>query len=200
MEFYWNFYYRVNEGYKKIEIWNNDFDMGDPGDPFRHVIWNSTGDSIIRGSMGGEMQNHDLNTPDSFTSNGACRQSREYISSQWDKIIYLPVPPQLKGSGFTTSAKRVGPLNPFYHCIRISPLIASPGQPTGFYWLSAASLQLTCGMSAIHPKQLPAINIFRNPGDENPVRVMNWCPWKLHVLFTSTSYPESSIRLHSMVI
>jgi hypothetical protein len=36
------------------------------------------------------------------------------------------VPPQLKGSGFTTSAKRVGPLNPFYHCIRISPLIASP--------------------------------------------------------------------------
>jgi hypothetical protein len=48
------------------------------------------GDSIIRGSMGGEMQNHDLNTPDSFTSNGACRQSREYISSQWDKIIYLP--------------------------------------------------------------------------------------------------------------
>jgi hypothetical protein len=81
------------------------------------------------------------------------------------------VPPQLKGSGFTTSAKRVGPLNPFYHCIRISPLIASPGQPTGFYWLSAASLQLTCGMSAIHPKQLPAINIFRNPGDENPVRV-----------------------------
>jgi hypothetical protein len=48
------------------------------------------GDSIIRGSMGGEMQNHDLNTPDSFTSNGACRQSREYISSQWDKIIFLP--------------------------------------------------------------------------------------------------------------
>ncbi len=47
MEFYWNFYYRVNEDYTKIEIWNNDFDMGDPGDPFRHVIWNSTGKFVF---------------------------------------------------------------------------------------------------------------------------------------------------------
>ncbi|XP_046446619.1 WD repeat-containing protein slp1-like isoform X2 [Daphnia pulex] len=44
-----------------------------------------------------------------------------------------------------------------------------------------------------HPSK--AVNIFRNPGDENPV--MNWCPWKPNVLFTSTSYPESSIRLHN---
>jgi hypothetical protein len=40
--------------------------------------------------MDGEIKIHDLNTPDSVTPNGACRQSREYVPSHWDKISYSP--------------------------------------------------------------------------------------------------------------
>jgi hypothetical protein len=79
------FYYQDNENkdYTEHEFWNNEEDMGNPGDQIRHVICNSTGkfvfiqiltiynanffdipgDSVISGSMGGEIQILDLKSP-----------------------------------------------------------------------------------------------------------------------------------------
>lgn len=78
--------YKVNEDYKRLVICNNDRPVAGLPDPLSHVIWNSTGkffvskfrtitnakfvdvpgNSIICGSMGGEIQIRDLNTPDSL--------------------------------------------------------------------------------------------------------------------------------------
>jgi hypothetical protein len=104
-------------------------------------------------SIGGEERNlfhgNGTRSPSHLVTYFFCLRANK-LREIFLKFLFSPflVSPQLKGSGFTTSAKRVGPLNPFYHCIRISPLIAFPGQSTGIYRLSAASLELTCWMSA----------------------------------------------------
>ncbi|EFX63742.1 hypothetical protein DAPPUDRAFT_118892 [Daphnia pulex] len=190
--------YVYNETYKKTEVCIND-----ARDPFCHVIWNSTGDSIICGSGGGEIQIYDLNnTPDpkikwrllkeSGTCSMALGQHHLLTCAAWSVSFEGVGVYDLRQTGGSTE-----PILSLHQNLAAFSLSWS----TNGHLLAVGGESATYLWDVRHPSK--AMNIFRNsedenPGDENSVTtVMNWCPWNPNVLFTGTSYPELSIRLHN---
>ncbi|XP_046643660.1 anaphase-promoting complex subunit cdc20-like isoform X2 [Daphnia pulicaria] len=186
------FYYQDNENkdYTEHEFWNNEEDMGNPGDQIRHVICNSTGDSVISGSMGGEIQILDLKSPIHIKWRMFSESGIHSIALGQDHLLTCAA--STEGVGVYDLRQTGGSTKPIFS-LNQNLAAHSLSWSTNGHLLAVGCGSATSLWDVRHPSK--AVNIFRNPGDENPV--MNWCPWKPNVLFTSTSYPESSIRLHN---